>query len=365
MSERGNRRNKLLDRYIGIPLTIPAAIVRLFERRRIKKIDKMAILCMGAIGDTVLLSGLISGLVNELGKGTIDIYTTKANSQAALLLPHINTIHSYGISEIPYMIKDLRSHRYDLLLDSTQWARMGAIISAFSRAGIIAGFKTEGQFRSLPYDIKIRHSDKVHEYKNFLALGGVFYPNIDGQPFLIVPEVFAQLPGNPYIVCHMWATGSHEKSKQWGDDNWAELAGLFISRGYTVVWSGGAADKERTEKFLLEYFPGNEYMINSAGKLSLLQTAAVLAKADALVSVDTGIKHIGSLLNVPTVGLHGPSNPIRWGPAGERSKAVHPAGAKMTLNLGFEKADESSFSKYVKTEQVVKALEELGIALTG
>jgi len=316
---------------------------------------------MGAIGDTVLLSGLINGLVQEQPEGSVDFYTTKANSQAALLLPNINTIYSYRLSEIIKMIKDIRSRRYDLLLDSTQWARMGAIISAFSRAGVIVGFKTKGQFRSLPYDIKVIHSDKMHEYENFLSLGKTMYPNLNGQPFLKIPSTSVQFPERPYIVCHMWATGSHESSKQWGAGKWAELANLLISSGYTVVWSGDVADKERTKKFLLEYFPDNKYSVNLAGILSLSQTAAVLAKADALVSVDTGIKHIGALLSVPTVGLHGPSNPLRWGPVGKYSKAVCPVGAKITISLGFEKADESSFSRHVKIVQVIETLAEFGI----
>jgi ADP-heptose:LPS heptosyltransferase len=56
------------------------------------------------------------------------------------------------------------------------------------------------------------------------------------------------------------------------------------------------------------------------------------------VSVNTGIMHISALLERPTLALHGPTNPRRWGPLGKTAVVIGPGpecGCGY-LNLGFE-----------------------------
>ncbi|MDR2884845.1 MAG: glycosyltransferase family 9 protein [Deferribacteraceae bacterium] len=359
MSERGNKLNKLIDRYIGIPLTVPALLFRKLEKRRTNSYSKISILCMGAIGDVLLLSGLINALRSKVPNATIDLYTTKANAQAALLVSGVDNIHSFSLSQIKEMVQCMRSKKYDVLLDSTQWARVGAIISAFSKALVTVGFATAGQYRSLAYDRSVKHRNDQHEWQNFMALGQALLPDLDGRPYINAPTTDIDLPKQPYIVCHMWAAGSHSESRRWGDDKWVELIGKL--QGYTVVLSGSGADREPTADFMAKY---NLDCVNLAGATSLAQMATLLSHASALVSVNTGTMHMGALLNIPTVGIHGPTNPLRWGPVGDKTMAVSPEGAVMTLNLGFEEVHDSTFSRNVNVEAVLSALSELGVQIT-
>ena len=47
--------------------------------------------------------------------------------------------------------------------------------------------------------------------------------------------------------------------------------------------------------------------------------------------------HLAALAGAPTVGLHGPTNPLRWGPVGRHVRALLPhKGPYAYLNLGFE-----------------------------
>jgi heptosyltransferase-3 len=54
--------------------------------------------------------------------------------------------------------------------------------------------------------------------------------------------------------------------------------------------------------------------INLVGKLSLAQSACLIAGARAFVGPDTATTHVAAALGVATVALYGPSNPVKWGP---------------------------------------------------
>ena len=54
--------------------------------------------------------------------------------------------------------------------------------------------------------------------------------------------------------------------------------------------------------------------INLAGRLSVAQSACVIAGARLYVGPDTLTTHVAAALGVPTVALYGPSNPVKWGP---------------------------------------------------
>jgi hypothetical protein len=90
--------------------------------------------------------------------------------------------------------------------------------------------------------------------------------------------------------------------------------------------------------------------------------AGTAAQAAAVISVNTGSMHVASLLNVPTIALHGPTSPLRWGPVGRRSIALVPDGATSFLNLGFEMLkSDNAYCYRLELTQVTEALCQMGI----
>ena len=55
-------------------------------------------------------------------------------------------------------------------------------------------------------------------------------------------------------------------------------------------------------------------IVNLVGKTSLMQTAALLKKSQAVVGGDTGNLHLAAALNIPAIMLMGPTDPVRNGP---------------------------------------------------
>ena len=48
--------------------------------------------------------------------------------------------------------------------------------------------------------------------------------------------------------------------------------------------------------------------------------AKLLANAHAIIAVDTGLGHLAAALNVPTISLYGPTNPVLTGALGQSQK---------------------------------------------
>ena len=107
--------------------------------------------------------------------------------------------------------------------------------------------------------------------------------------------------------------------------------------------------------------PGAAHVHSLAGRTSLPGLAWLLSRADAVVSVNTGIMHLAALAGAPTVGLHGATNPRRWGPVGPRCVSLLPrAGRCAYLDLGFEyPADAEPALQHLPVEDVLAALHTL------
>jgi heptosyltransferase-3 len=169
----------------------------------------------------------------------------------------------------------------------------------------------------------------------------------------------------PYVIVHAWAVGSGKRLKEWSPERWAGLATSLHERGFSVVLTGSAADVKDSEALAAQIKErvGEISLENLTGKLTFRELLPVIAGAEAVVSVNTGIMHLAAALGVRTVGLHGPTNPLRWGPYGERCAAVTPErGNHSYLNLGFEfpKAPQDCM-QYVMPSAVLSALVELGL----
>ena len=369
-AERGNRLHRWLDRYAGIPLAALSAGARRLERPRspaaVSGARRVGVICLGAIGDLLLLSGLLAGIRRELPDAELELVLSSGNAGAAPLIPHADRVTAFGVRHIPAMLRHVRERRYDVLIDSTQWARLPAIVSNLSGAGLTVGFATAGQGRALGYDRRVTHSPALHETENFLALGREIWPGLSGAPQLRLPEAPSALAGEMadgrrHAYLHMWPAGYKGWLKEWPAEHWAALARELTGRGFSVWLTGSDADAPRNVAFLEAHMPGEAHVHSLAGRVSLPGLAWLLGRADAVVSVNTGIMHLAALAGAPTVGLHGATNPRRWGPVGPRCVSLLPrAGHFAYLDLGFEyPPDAVSALQHLPVEDVLGALSSL------
>lgn len=366
--ERGNRLNRLLDRALGIPLAAFTALLRCGRAVSAAPPGRVGFLCLGAIGDLLLLTALTSALRRRLPHAHFALLTSNANAGAARLVPHMDQCASFGVRQVPSMVAWLRRQKFDVLVDSSQWVRLGAVLCNLSGAGMTIGFDTAGQCRNFGYTRTAQHRNDRHEVENFLALGRTLYDDLQGVPELHLPDLpdggeppDAAPADNTFVCLHMWPSGIHARLKEWPAEHWAQLARLLDERGFQVLLTGSGADAARNEAFL-RAFPQCRAR-SLAGRVGLTELARLLGRAAAVVSVNTGTMHLAALCGAPTVGLHGPTNPLRWGPVGPRTCSLMPdRGEYAYLNLGFEYPRiPQPCMEFLPVEDVMDGLGRLGV----
>ena len=111
-------------------------------------------------------------------------------------------------------------------------------------------------------------------------------------------------PGNPY------------PSKEWGEESFVELSAKLIAAGWEVVVLWGPGEEDRARRIALR--TGRGAFVAPA--LSLVDMAGVVSCLAAVVTIDSGLKHLAVALGVPSVTLFGPTSPYEWhtGGTGDR-----------------------------------------------
>ena len=69
---------------------------------------------------------------------------------------------------------------------------------------------------------------------------------------------------------------------------------------------------------------------NLMGLTTLGSFVHIVKNSELVVANDNGAMHLGGLLNTPTIGLFGPSNPVQYQPLGEKAVVIYAPSGIMT-----------------------------------
>lgn len=377
-AERGRGLLRALDRWVGTPVLATLGLLRP-KRRKPASFQSIGICVFAAIGDALLASALIGDLKKAHPNLKITIFATPANAEVFKLIGGWDELVLVPITKPLAAIKQMRTHPVDILLDSSQWSRIGALLSVLSLAHWTIGFRTKGQYRHFSYDFSVDHSPNAHELDNFRALLAPLGAKTGSMPqidLVALQSINCLNIKQPYLVFHPWASGNHFELREWPIQSWVQLANKALKAGYGLVFTGGPGDVARAGGLLQEIMRDHQgvipegALISLAGKADLLTTAAYLQKAAGVVSVNTGTMHLAALLGVPLIALHGPTNPDRWGPnypgqTAEVSPIVLGPGRDQGgayLSLGFEYPENPTYlMNQISTQELVEALRKFSI----
>ena len=235
------------------------------------------------------------------------------------------------LAERRAFVEVLRAESYDVVLDtqgllkSALVARQARLAPGGRRIGFALGLVRESLAR-LFYDEGFPVDPRLHaiERMRALAASAFGYSNGDALPRFELDVPARRFPwldearsgdGGPmrYAVL-LHATARPEKA--WPPERWAALIEALCAAGIVpVLPSGNATEREAAEALV------RDAMRNAgcaaamvAPPLDLIDAAALLGGAAAVVGVDTGLLHLASALDVPTVGLFGATPRWRYAP---------------------------------------------------
>ncbi|MFN7136440.1 MAG: glycosyltransferase family 9 protein [Thermomonas sp.] len=111
--------------------------------------------------------------------------------------------------------------------------------------------------------------------------------------------------------------------RNWRAERYAALADHAAAQGWRIVLCGGRSELERhTGDAILASMAVRDGVLDLIGKDTLKQLPALLARADLLVTPDSGPMHIANAMGTKVLGLHAATNPHRSGPYSDRRFCV-------------------------------------------
>lgn len=365
MRRRVSSFHRTLDRFVGIPLVAALAFTRKRRQPDPATVRRIGVLKTAAIGDTLLLAGVLQAIRVRYPQAAVVLVTGIDNAPAAALLRDVVDEHVVISPTAPLSaISAIRARQLDVILECGPWPRFDALLAALSGARYRVGFRVPGQARHHGFDRAIDHSSTIHQFENLQNLAGAVGVTTFPPPALRAPGVLTtdRLPSSPAAVFHPWSGGYMGHVKEWPDERWIELARAVCARhALRILITGSPADIERSRALAEAMMRAGCDATSIAGDFSLVELADVLAASDVVVSVNTGVMHLAALLGVATVSLEGPVALHRWGPVGRRVRSVASTlpGCGY-LDLGFEYAGRRlDCMDGVAVDAVVGAISEL------
>lgn len=375
-SERANKKLRFLDENLGpVALWIIGLIRPLIRfvtngfsppaKPRTDQIQTVALIKLAAIGDTVLMSGIISDLKKQNPAARILLFVGSSNETYAGMLPLVDEVICLPLSDLRKSLGLLRARPIDLCLNFDSWPRISAFFAALSSSRWNIGFRTTGQRRHFADDELVNHRHDQHEIENYRDLARA--AGFDAHSPPLIPDFLKTVEPDPnLIVFHLWAGGTNSHLKEWSLKNWQELLSQLSSKHpeFYFALTGGPGAQQNMCATFIESLPSElkrkvqNKVQNKAGQ-SLRESLILLKKARLVVSVDTGVMHLASAIHSPTVALHGPTSPSRWGGLGPHVYAVTSPNSKAgQLQLGFDYQDDTNYLDEISLDQVFNCCEQ-------
>ena len=280
---------------------------------------KVLVIQTAFVGDVVLSTPLFEAARKLLGADYIGAVVRPETSDLLCNSPYVDEIIAYdktkeqkGLLDLLRLGQRLRKSSYDIALIPHRSFR-SALLGYLANIPIRVGFdQNTGRFL-LTDRIPYRAIHEVDRNLSLLAFSSLDTTGI--QPRLYPDdqdrkkaEALAQefgLTSTEKICgispCSVWAT------KRWLPKRYSEVIRRFTEEfGCRTVLFGSANDRSLCDD--IAAMSGVD-PLNSAGKLSLLQSAALADRCNAFVSNDTGMGHIAAAMNTPVVAIFGPTVP--------------------------------------------------------
>ena len=302
-------------------------------RNRDHRILKLLVIQTAFVGDVVLATPLFEAARTRLGADRIGAVVRPETADLLRNNPNVDEIVVYdkkgrqkGALQLLLLARRLRDAAYDAALIPHRSLR-SALLGYLASAPVRAGFDRSAGKLLLTERVPYRTAHEVERNLSLLApwpvdttgIRPALYPDDADREAAdalareagVAPseKIFGVSPGS------VWAT------KRWLPERYAELIRrLSEEYGYRTALFGGAEDRPLCGD--IAEMSGAD-PLNAAGRLSLLQSAALAARCAAFVSNDTGMGHVAAAMGTRVVAIFGPTVPaFGFAPHGEGHRVV-------------------------------------------
>lgn len=333
-----------------------------------KKFQKILVIQTASIGDVILATSVVEKLKTNYPEAEIDFLMRGGFESLLLGHPHVRAILSWDKSEKKYnnltqLLSYIRSRKYDLVVNLQRFLSTG-ILTAFSGAKVKAGFTKNPMSiffsKRVKHQIGLKYPD-VHEIDRNLKVIDFLNDNTRYKPRLYPGKKayakISQYRTQSYITI---APASIWYTKQYPVENWVRFINN-VPPEYNVYLLGAGSDQEICNEIIKKTQRDN--ILDLCGKLTLLESVALIAGAEMNYANDSAAQHMASAMNAPITTVYCSTVPeFGFGPLSDDS-AVIQTDEKLDCRPcglhGFKACPESHFKcADIDSNKLLKRLEK-------
>ncbi len=257
----------------------------------------------------VLATGIVEKLHRHFPDAQIDFLVRKGSESLLLGHPFLSEVLIWNkkenkISNLRKLLRKIRKKKYDKVINVQRFAATG-FLTAFSGAKEKIGFD-KNPFSFL-FTKKIKHvfkkegvakheidrnNDLIAHFTNSISEKPKLYPTASDLEFV---KEFTKMPYITISPASVWFT------KQYPADKWIDFINL-IPQHINVFLLGAENEKEFAEK--IKNSSTHTSVINLCGRLSLLQSAALIKNGEMNYVNDSASMHLASATNAPVTAIY-------------------------------------------------------------
>ncbi|MFA6318728.1 MAG: glycosyltransferase family 9 protein, partial [Elusimicrobiota bacterium] len=280
---------------------------------------RILVIQLRRIGDVLMAVPAMAALKKRYPDAEVDFLVEPPSDEVLAGNPHIGRVLVYrseGWRDYLSWLVRVRSERYDWVIDFMGNPR-SAILTAASGAALRAGPAHVGH--RWAYNVRMVQSSTTRyagrEKIRLLSALGV--PDTEAD---FLPKVYLGTPEGPDPCGPIaLAPASRKPTRQWPARHYVALGRMLRERfGCPVLVLWGPGEKGLADEVAAAIGEG----ASAPATRTLAEAARVLAVCRLLVTNCSGTKHLAVSLGVPTVTVHGSSDPASWTPPDPRHLAV-------------------------------------------
>jgi heptosyltransferase II len=286
---------------------------------------KFLVIQTSFLGDVILATPVIEKLRYFYPDSQIDFLLRKGNEGLLQDHPHILNLWIWNKKEGKFkaffrLLPKIRTQKYDYVINLQRYFTTG-LLTLFSGGKTTIGFsKNPLSFffsKRYPHQLSMRGSS-IHEVDRNLGL----INNITNEESRFLPKLYPSARDfekvkfeGPFITI---APASVWFTKQYPVNNWINVVNIADPE-ITVFLLGAKSDWEVCERINKE--TTHQKIVNKAGELSLLASAALMKGAQMNYVNDSAPMHLASAMNAPVTAVFCSTVPeFGFGPLSDYSR---------------------------------------------
>lgn len=348
-----------IDFWLGIPVCFIFSILnRIFAVFSfLNKKDKKNILFIqiSELGSIILAYPFFKKIEEDYPKKDKFFITFENNAEILRIFgivpeENILTLSSESffsfIKDFFCVVKAIRKENIEITFDLEMFSRVSAILSFFSKADKRVGFYNQGKtslYRGNFLTHRVEFDHKYHVSDLFMAFSSglekknnycsdvsaldlsnkqKFKYTVSEEDKVNIKNKINGLGLNDLSKIVLIHLGEDIiPLREWPVGNFVELVKKLIAEGYAILLVGSLHAKDKAKLFLER--AGNSLIKSLVGQTNMRELLTLFALCNLILTHDSGIAHLASLVDINSVVMFGPETPSLFRPLGDKNNILY------------------------------------------